>query len=570
MSPSPASGNVSRSRPSDPWLRRFWVGLALIVLLGAGGWFGGRPAYRWFKAERARRMVERIAPAVEAGRWEEVVPVARVAMGLAAHEPRVRWLLARHGSAMGSMEALDIWPALADLGPLSRADRLAWAMLALRHDRLDVAGRLVSELMAGKADDADVLRVATALAARQGDMDASVALAREWLSVRPEDAEPQWELGRRLAGGREPVVRAEGRRLLWPLALRGGPYQEGAAAVLTSDPDLTRGEREQVRRALLEAGGSTRLIASIDLLLEPDRRGEILAGMVARATAETNRSELGRQIAWLADNGALDEVLAVLTPEKIEADPDFAGTRLQALLEAGRESEARVEMDRLGDRVDETLRHCFGAWSAWKEGRESEVDDRLTAGVGSAGRSPSRLRFVAEYALRLGRDVPAARAYDRLLEVPDGAVAAARSLASLALRSDNVPALRRALDSLRRRLPGDAGIRTLAIYLGFLQGDVDRSALDWVVAQAERPGGSPILLAARALGRWRAGQGPEGLEELEAIDPGLLAGEPRLQMCHALLLAASQRREAARTLARGIATDRLLGEERRLLSEEIR
>ena len=570
MSESSPPRESPGQRPKDPWLRRFWMALGLVVVLGAAGWLGARPAYRWAKAERARRMVDRIAPAVEAGRWDEVVPVARLAVGLAPDEPRVRWLLARHGSAAGTADALETWPALAGLGPLSRADRIAWATLALRHDRLDVAGRLVAELLSGQADDPDVLRLATALAARQGDMAASVALAREWLATRPEDPEPQWELGRRLAAAREPSARGEARRLLWPLLLRTNPWQESAGAVLAADPDLTRGEREQVRRELRRADASERVLAALDLALEPDRRKDILASMAARAGQETNRAEMGRQIAWLAENGAIEEILTVLTPERIASDPDLAGTRLQALLEVGRTEEARAEMELPGSPVDETLRHCLGAWTAREAGRESEADDRLTAAVASAGRSSGRLRFVAEYALRLGRDGPAARAYERLLEVPDGAVSAGRSLASLAIRSDNVPALRRALDSLRRRLPGDAGIRTLAIYLAFLQGDSDPAALGWVAEVAEQPGASATVFAARALGRWRLGQSPQGLEELESIDPGLLASEPRLRLAHALLLSGSQRREAARTIAREIPADRLLGEERRLLADGIR
>lgn len=226
MKPRPPLPSDGRVQPDpelpefDPGLRRFWLLALAVLILGAVAFLAGRPAYRWVRTERARRLVEETVPAVEAGRWDEVQRAAAVAAGLAPNEPRVRWLMARLYSAGNLAEGLDLWDRLPP-GSLTADDRLAWAGLALAKDRLDVATRLLNDLMTETPDAPPVLHLAMITAERQGDVPLALRLAARWLERHPGDLDAQWQLGRRLRVVADPGLRAKGRQML--LELTGNP-----------------------------------------------------------------------------------------------------------------------------------------------------------------------------------------------------------------------------------------------------------------------------------------------------------------------------------------------------------
>ena len=138
------------------------------------------------------------------------------------------------------------------------------------------------------------------------------------------------------------------------------------------------------------------------------------------------------------------------------------------------------------------------------------------------------------------------------------------------MKVDDLTVLLRAMEALGDRLPGDAQVRSLLVYLRFLLGKGGvRADLDWLAAQAAKPDANPLITAGRALGRWRLGEAGQGLDEIEALDLEELKRDPRLQMAHAILLAANRQSGAARQIGQALPKEKLHRDERRILTEAI-
>ena len=364
-------------------------------------------------------------------------------------------------------------------------------------------------------------------------------------------------------------ARAEGKGLVWGLALGNGRWSRTAASGLASYLDLSRGELELLHRAGERLELSPSVLTGLRLRLTPERRGEWLTELV-RSGSTTNLVWRLEAVAFLADLGEMARALELMPEALAATDPRLRTARLQALLELDRTSEAEREMGALrpDEKIEPHLRLCLEAQLALKSGRKDQVSTLLQQAVDASGSRPGPLRFCAVYAERLAVPRVAMTAYRRLAGIPGNTVAAGRQVVRLALSLDDVVEARAGLRQVSRFLAEDEGFMVGAAYLDLLVdarlGEGRLASIEQVLVRRPQ---AAFTRATVAFGRWKAGQLPAALVALDEGGVDWEQAEPRYQAVRAAILGANLQREAARRIVRALPWERLLSAERQLVSE---
>lgn len=549
------------------WFRWFLVVVVLAVIAG----FAAKPAYRAVKQRRAERLLAETETALEAKRYADVAKSLRLLQSLTPGHPRMLRIGARLCTETRQAAGLTYWNLLASVEPLSLDDYLQYLELAILYRRTDVAGQQLGAILKTNATDPRVLRLGVALLRTKPDLAGAARLARQWLAVRPEDAEAQFRLGDLLVRlTNAPPGQAEGRRLLLALAAGSGPWRDAAASSLVNDPGQTRAENENVLRLLGDRPGTETLRAELQLKLNPDARPVIVSNLVTRLRADTNDVRLARGVAWLAERQQLDAILALLSPERVKGRPRLLTARLQALLENNRENEALAVLDTGDPDLEKHLEHCLRAYSALRRNRPQEVSGHFDNAIQASTNEPIKLSFIAKYAERTGQAASALSAAQHLLRFPATQVEAGRMVLRLATQLDNLQAARDAARDLADILPGDGSVQILALYLDLLLEKTLSAGRRAELEELVKARNGPALgWAAVALARLRAGDAVSALEVFDQ-HPELAKADVRTRAVYTAVLGENRQREAARSVGRGIDLAELRTAERELVEPWIR
>ncbi len=548
-----------------PWLRA----LVLLIALGIGGFLWGKPLYAAYKVHRGLAKVPAIESAMKSGDFNAASIDMRMALVLAPGEPEVWRLAARFCAATGSPDGLGYWERLADTPDFSREERLEFVEYAHRMGRVDLVAKHLTVLLADKEVPPRIWRLAVGHLRGRGEVLQAVAAARSWLERDPLNEEAQFGLGETALQHPDMAVRKEGRGLLWTLAVGKGAMARPAIGVLVQQADLNRGELEVLYRSAEGLDATPTLLTSLRLRLDPERRAELLAGLV-RSCNTTNLTVRREGVAFLADQNELALSLELMPSEVARTDARLRGARLQALLDVGRVEDAKRELGELNSQesLDLHLRHCLEARIEVAAGRTEHAATLLRQAVDAAGNKAEALRFCGVYAERLGFDRVSLLAYQRLAEAPGATVPAGRNVLRLALKLDETREAQVALRRVSRFLPADEPFLVGSVYLDLLVGE--RTALDRLPelekVLTNRPK-DPFTVATVAFARWRAGRLPAALEALDQSGVDWEKAEPRCQVVRAAILGANLQREAARRLVRDVDWNRLLSAERQLVQE---
>jgi hypothetical protein len=187
--------------------------------------------------------------------------------------------------------------------------------------------------------------------------------------------------------------------------------------------------------------------------------------------------------------------------------------------------------------------------------------------LAAAGGVPSRLRFVAGYAERIGQPVAAISAYKRLMAWPPATLESAQNILRLASALNDTRTLRESTSQLSNYLPGDRGVAILDAYLGALLQDTSvRAKENLLRLLGDKPNEADAVLAL-ALIELRTGESQSALARLEKLPPSWVQVTPQNAAVYAAVLGANEQREAARRLARSLDVSKLRPEEVDLIKE---
>ena len=550
-----------------PWIR---IGL-FVVLASLGLYLGGRPAYRAYKEQKALRRVAAVEAALKAGQAEAAAPDLMLALALAPALPEVWRAAGRFCAVVGSEDGLSYWERLAASARCTDEDRLDYAEYAHRLGRVDLVARQL-DLLANRPRLEDRFwRLAVDHLRGRDEPERAVEAARRWFALEPANqvVHGDKEAVDALLVHPDKRFQAEGRGLLWGLALGSTPWARSAVSEFLSFGDLSRGELETLYRSGERLGAKPTVLAGLRLRISPDQRERVIEELI-RVSSGTNQAFRRDAVAFLADRNELGKALELMPPEVVAEDVRLRSARLQALLDLGRTHEADQELSAAGDllAVEPHLRLCLEAQVALKSDKRDQAARLLQQAVEASGRATGPLRFCAIYAERLGFVKESIAAWQRLADFPPMTVQACRQVLRLALASDDLGEAQAALRRASRFLPDDSSFLVGSVYLDLLMGERSGqerlSSVEEVLLKRPR---DAFTRATAALGRWRAGNLPGAVALLEEGGVDWEKAEARCRAVRAAILGANLQREAARQIVRSIDVDRLLSAERLLVQE---
>ena len=547
--------------------RRFVVLLGTLAVLALVGLLGARPAYRWFKGQRARAMVAQGEAAALTNDWAQVGRVVQTTLRLAPEETRVLRLAARYSSHENLPAGLNYWPMVQAKEPLSLDDQYDYASLAVSLGRTDVSAQLLQRLVATNQIDPKVLRLVVIHSQAVGSMNEAINAARRWVSEVPGNEEAENALAGLLFGRPSPAERREGRGLLWGLALGKSRFSTNAVEKLAASPELSQGENLVLLKQIENRPDQLVTSYILRIKLNPGQEPELINGMVKAVLEDGSVPQLAAAASWLADNKHVSRVLDVLPMKVAEKNPVLMTGRLQALLENGQTAEVKRFLELDTSKVEAFMLHCLRAYAAQKEGKPQLMAGHFENALAAAGGVPSRLRFVAGYAERIGQPTAAISAYKRLMGWPPATLESAQNILRLASALNDTRTLRESTGQLANYLPGDRGVAILDAYLGALLQDTSARAKENLVRLlGDKPNEADAILAL-ALIELRLGESQAALARLEKMPPGWVQLTPQNAAIYAAVLGANEQREAARRLARGLDVSKLRPEEADLIKE---
>jgi tetratricopeptide (TPR) repeat protein len=547
--------------------RRFVLLLGALAVLALIGLLGARPAYRWFKNQRALAMVAQGEAAAATNDWAQVGRVVQTTLRLAPEEIRVLRLAARYSSHENLPAGLNYWQMVQSKESLSLDDQYDYASVAVTLGRTDLSAQLLQSLVATNQIDPKVLRLVVIHSQAVGSMNEAINAARRWVSEAPGNEEAENALANLLFGRPNPAERREGRGLLWGLALGKSRFSTNALENLAASPELSQGENLVLLRQIENRPDQLVTSYVLRIKLNPDQKAELVNSMVKAVLEDGSVPQLAAAASWLADNNQGPRVLDVLPMKIAEKNPVLMTGRLQALLENGQTAEVKRFLELDTSKVEAFMLHCLRAYAAQKEGKPQLMAGHFENALAAAGGAPSRLRFVAGYAERIGQPVAAISAYKRLMAWPPATLESAQNILRLASALNDTRTLRESTSQLSNYLPGDRGVAILDAYLGALLQDTSARAKEKLLRLlGDKPNEADAVLAL-ALIELRIGESQSALARLEKLPPSWVQVTPQNATVYAAVLGANEQREAARRLARSLDVSKLRPEEVDLIKE---
>ena len=549
--------------------KSFLIAIVLVALLGVGAWISARPAYRIVKRHRALGMVSSTSAEIDAGKWVEAGRSLKVLLEMAPGEPKVLRLAARFCTKRSMQEGFNYWQLVLASPEGTYEDHLGYAELAVMFNRADIAGPELRGLLKTNRTDEALCRLYLRHLRNTDSPAAAILGARFWLESFPNSEEAEMMLGLLLSAASDANERAEGRRLLWSLAVGHGPFRNEAVDILVPSSELNSAENQILLTALGDRKDRRAWHYELRMKMDPAHGPAILDEYEQEARQAGTPEALAEAVGWFAQRGETKRSLALLPTEVVRKYTNLVSARLQILLELDRSEEVKpyLESDKGG--IEPYLAQCLQAAAAQKVGQSQIVMSYFLSAIAACTNQPSRLRFVAGYAERIGQPMAAIYAYEKLMSWPPATYSAGREVLRLLGSVDDTKRAWEALTRLAKFLPGDEALFTSSTYFGFLLGERQpgvKARLEALAqAQEKEKNKDPIFGLILALAEYREGNASKALGLIEGLEVDWSHAEPRMRALYAAVLGANGQRAAARDMARKVDATRLRPEERELL-----
>lgn len=542
--------------------------LAVMLALGLAGFMAAKPAYRYLRTQRALGLVAKGEALAAEHRWREVEPLLKSALALAPTHVRCHRLALRYLTAGGmGQAALNHAQHIVASGAATYEECRDLAVLATTLGRTDLSRPMLQKLLRERPDDTALYRASLLLARRLKMEEMQVETAERWMRVDPAAPEPQFELGSLRWRSTNAANRAAGRHLLWGLAFGNTSYTLPAIAALAYGTNLARTEVDLLWRRLDSLAPTNRWDkAEIRTRLRPHEMATIVGELVGALTPESDAPEIGGTIKWLADHGAVAEILPLLTPERLARIPRLEAARVQALIELGRHDEMRELLNSSATtNLPPHLLHLLRASAAHAEGKSVQVARHLELAGATAGDQPFAHLVVAKFAEQLKQPRAALERWQLIARNFGTGLDAAMQIVRLARIVDDLSAAQPALSALRSQMATDVGAALAAGYVDGLLGPLRPELVPQLreIARTNTP--AAHITAILALAEWRAGDPTAALRAVESTSLDWSRAESRFQAVYAAILGAAGQREAARFAARRVNPAGLAREEKALL-----
>lgn len=543
------------------------MALTLVVV------FTARPAYRYFKLQRATKLAKQAAELIDAGELTRAQGPLAAAMALTPDNPEVIRQSARYSTRFQLPQSLQYWEMLEATGAATEADVREHAGVALDLHRTDVAGRALTKLRAMNINSPESWLLLLRHDSQRDDMATSRANIRGALSRFPNDPRITLAAGAFLFQQPEnPEEEMRGRSLLWSLAIGTNAQSAPAIQLLASSSRVDPSEKKVLATLLKKRPNPTPsellLADEIQWETQPDLRRDLIQNQFNSGRNSESITDRIRIAEWLSSRGADQEAATLLPATLARTNLIALQRRLQALANLKRWDEIETELSASASdsSSDPMLRYTFQALTASQTGRTNDALAHFANAIAASGADPRRLFFVATAAERSGRAEAAVKAWSALLDSPTFAVKAGQAMLRILASMDDLPSTERAFKKLLTFDPTNVAlIRDLAITQALL-GTRLRENLETIGPLVQKNPNDIGLRQALALIYLRLGNAQAALDQLETLPES--ADETVLsRVIHVAVLGANQQRVRARALAVPLTKAHLRNVERELVSD---
>lgn len=565
--PSTPVSPTRRRSPATRWLRRILVAGVIAAILAPIA----RRVYPVIKTYRGRYDARQAVMFERHGDRAAAAAQLKLALRFAPQDPEVLRTAGHFCAEARLAKGLEYYSLLRGTGEATVEDRRAYAELALNLNRIDRAGEELTQLLKEHPQDRDSLHLLVRQQRLTRDTEHAIRTARYALSLKPEDERAQLDLGGvLLEQHNSPPLRAEGRRLLWGLAVGGDAFRDTATDLLVVNPDLTRAERELLLKPLLaRPGGRLRdqlAIADLRLRLDPGRSNALVAETVRLLGAKLPATNLAVLASWAGQHGGSATILELLPGDVVGTNRLLLPVRALALADTARWDELSVILNASGGPLGPFLTPTLQARLAVAHGKTAEAETHFRSAVEQPTASSSQIRYLARETERSGFPLIAIQAWQRLLADPDETINAALQILRIIQPIDDATTVLATLRRLNEFIPGDnfvAGERAWQEVM--LRQNLDFGRQTAALLAAKQPQ-EPQWRFLTALVQLRTGYVGDALTQVEPDLAHWTELPPRLQAVAVVALGENNQREAARGFARKINPAKLRAAERQMLA----
>ncbi|HTI69662.1 MAG TPA: hypothetical protein VMF06_06835 [Candidatus Limnocylindria bacterium] len=548
--------------PHEAWRVRAIIGVILLILAFVVGWIG-YPHLRHWQGRRLARFAEHYLVQND---FAAALTTLRAATRKAPADQEVLRASAHYSSKAGLPDAIDYWERLLATGRATQEDKIETAGAALGVDRVDFAMGLLIDILQRQPTNRDALRLSVKGYASLQDRAGAIATARKLLAIDPQSESDQVLLGQLLLSSLDPASQAEGKSLLWDIAMSNSTLSTDAMGFLARSPQLNRVEDQLLlRRVQAAANGQIKIqLIEADLMLHinpSDIKGPVRRVLDRFDTAGQGKTE----IALWAQQRAPALLAAFLDDERVSTNKAFVAIKAESLADSNQWQPLTAFIDKSSSTMDPVEVEWLKARIVAGHGKLEDARKQLQVAIEWPTATPRALILLAGTAESLGFLPEAIQAWEKVSKTPILKLRGNYEALRLARSIPDLTAVRRIVTRLCENRPGEPELAGERSVLDALFGEnISRATEILAKLHREQPGNA-TWRDGLALALLRANDVNGALALYDDKNLTWAATETRGLAIYVAVLGVAGQREAARHFARRVQMDRLQPVEKKLV-----
>ena len=550
------------------------------ILLGVGGivvavgllGIAAKFLYPRIKLARGRQNAVEAMSAMRKGQLETAGAKVKTALAMAPKQPEVLRAAAQFCSLRGDPAGINYYQMLLATPEGGFGDRTNLLQLAHATKRLGPAREVIRQMLQANSNDVVALKYLVENHLLAEDVDRAIKSAAFALKANPTNTWFQFTLGSLLLDDpRGAKYQDEGRKLLFGLAISQLPERDAAQNRIAQSPNLTKPEMSVLQRQLQNRTNRSLvdeiLIYDLRQRQDPEKAPEIVTEALTRYLGESPGVGLAQIVGWAASGKQFAPILATVPVKSAQTNLSVAPLYAAVLAAAGKWDQLDSFLTGAESAIGKVLTAGFRARLAMGKGNRPEAEAQFRS-LGSVKEVPLiDAKILAEQAEAAGLPEVAVDIYQRIANDPGAAIEASRQSLRLLNSLEDLFQVRALAGRLTRAFPQDPGVAGEYAWANLVAGEEVAEALATFGKLSERAPSNPTWRYGLAFAEMRLGRNAKALELIQAAGIAPKDLGPRLQMVHALALAANDQREQARRTARLVNVKRLRSAEQALLKD---
>lgn len=539
-----------------------------LVVLGVVAKF----IYPKIKLARGRQNAAEAMSALRKGDLVAAGGKVKTALAMAPKEPETLRAAAEFCRLRADPAGINYYRLLLGSGEGGLAEKTNLIQLAHSTKRLQPAREVLREMLLANSNDTLALKYLVENHLLAGDVERAIKASALALKTDPTNAWFQLTLGSLLMddprGGK---YQDEGRKLLFGLAISQRPESRAAQDRIARSPNLTKAEmailQKQIEARTNRILDEEILIYDLRQRQRPGDGAEIAVEALSRYVKEDPGVGLATAIGWAASGRQYASVLKAV-PASLAQTNAAVASHYSAVLAADQKwDELEHFLSVAESSIGKVLTAGFRARLAMARGNKPEAEAQFRS-LGSVKEVPIMdARILAEQAESAGLPEVSVDIYQRIAAEPGAAIDAGRECIRLLGRIEDQFKLREVAGRLARMFPNDDLLGAELAWANLVAGQDLPEAFTVLSRLHEKAPANPVWTYALAMSELKLGRTAKALELVQSTAVAPKNRTPRMQLVHALVLAANDQREAGRRAAREVNMTRLRPAEQALLKE---